>query len=225
MIRFLFIVYVFLGFSSLSAQSIQLTRMMPSVVQNGVVAALGFAGGLNSPQFSAIDFNRDGLNDLFLFDRVGDVPMALLRQADGTFRLAQEQLAHFPVLESWVLLRDYNNDGVMDIFTYNSFVASGVKVFRGYYATDGLIHFERFNFDNELNIIFVPTANGQQTQLYVSDIDYPAISDADCDGDLDIVAGNLGFNYKFHASYDKPFHIYTNDFDYNGTEDIFLAKY
>ena len=51
------------------------------------------------------------------------------------------------------------------------------------------------------------------------------VTDIDNDGDQDIVAGNLGLNYKYHASKEKPFHIYTDDFDFNGTEDIVLAKY
>jgi len=51
------------------------------------------------------------------------------------------------------------------------------------------------------------------------------VVDIDDDGDKDIVAGNLGLNSKFHATNDKPFHIYTSDFDYNGTADVILAKY
>ena len=35
----------------------------------------------------------------------------------------------------------------------------------------------------------------------------------------------MGLNYKLHASKEKPLHIYTNDFDNNGIEDIVLAKY
>jgi hypothetical protein len=49
--------------------------------------------------------------------------------------------------------------------------------------------------------------------------------DIDGDGDLDLIAGNLGENYKFQASIEKPFEVYAKDFDGNGTNDIFLAKH
>lgn len=49
--------------------------------------------------------------------------------------------------------------------------------------------------------------------------------DIDGDGDLDYIAGNLGLNYKFHASEEKPFHVYCDDFDENGSYDVVLAKY
>jgi hypothetical protein len=49
--------------------------------------------------------------------------------------------------------------------------------------------------------------------------------DIDGDGDIDLLAGNLGENYKFKASEEKPFMVYAKDFDGNGTNDIFLARY
>jgi hypothetical protein len=49
--------------------------------------------------------------------------------------------------------------------------------------------------------------------------------DLDGDGDLDLIAGNLGENYKFKASMEKPFQVYAKDFDGNGTNDVFLARY
>lgn len=49
-------------------------------------------------------------------------------------------------------------------------------------------------------------------------------SDIDMDGDQDLLVGNLGENYKFKASAEKPFEVYAKDFDGNGTNDIFLAR-
>jgi enediyne biosynthesis protein E4 len=40
-----------------------------------------------------------------------------------------------------------------------------------------------------------------------------------------LIAGNIGENYKFKASKEKPFQVFAKDFDSNGTNDIFLARY
>lgn len=45
------------------------------------------------------------------------------------------------------------------------------------------------------------------------------------DGRPDFLFGNIGRNVKFKASNKKPFHIYTNDFDNTGDEDIVLSYY
>lgn len=50
-----------------------------------------------------------------------------------------------------------------------------------------------------------------------------AAHDLDNDGDTDLIAGNLGLNYKYKATPEAPFHLYLNDFDQNSTNDIVLG--
>jgi hypothetical protein len=179
----------------LAAGTQTLERLSIDFIINGTQLPNPLTGGLNSPQFSAVDLNNNGILDLHVFDRVGDQHLTFLN--DGTpgvasYTYAPEYADNFPPVKNWMLLRDFNGDGVMDIFSYSTVPGiDGVAVFTGFYE-NGRIAFEQFDFNAPYDIIFFPLPNGASTQLYVSTIDYPAVDDMDCDGDLDILTFNIG---------------------------------
>ena len=51
-----------------------------------------------------------------------------------------------------------------------------------------------------------------------------ATADLDNDGDMDIIVGNVGKNFKQKASPEHPLYLYYSDYDGNGTLDCVLAK-
>jgi hypothetical protein len=50
-----------------------------------------------------------------------------------------------------------------------------------------------------------------------------ACADIDQDGDMDLIGGNLGLNYKYKASASGPFKIYSKDLNEDGKNDIVLG--
>jgi hypothetical protein len=176
------------------AQDFQLINAPVEV--NGVELANAWAGGMNCPQPSAVDLNNDGTPDLYLFDRVGDIHLTFLKQAAG-YVFAPEYATNFPKVENWVLLRDYDGDGIGDLFAYPTEQLPGIMVYKGYYDTNNRLAFQRVHFDNFLgvDVLTFPLQGGGEAQIYVSNVDYPAVDDMDCDGDLDILTFNSAGGY------------------------------
>ncbi|MEZ4994702.1 MAG: T9SS type A sorting domain-containing protein [Saprospiraceae bacterium] len=183
------------GLTVLSGQ--QLERLEIDFQESDRSLLFPLAGGLNSPQFSAVDLDNDGRMDLHVFDRVGNKQLTFLNNGstiEFPYTYAPAYIQSFPDITNWMLLRDYNGDGIMDIFAYGDQVFDAVMVFTGYYEA-GQIHFRRFTFNAPKNVIYTSLPGGNKTQLYVSMIDYPAVDDVDCDGDLDILTFNLVGGY------------------------------
>jgi hypothetical protein len=155
-------------------------------------------GGMNAPMLSEADFDRNGRQDVFAFDRIGNVRMAFLSNATTPKSpvFNPQFTSKIPDLNDWALMRDFDGDGAADIFTYNDGPVSGIRIFKGKYVGDTL-NFNRMNFAFPSNILSYPSATGFKLNLYVNSVDIPAIDDIDGDGDLDILAFEVGGGHVF----------------------------
>lgn len=172
-----------------------LSRDYPVVSTGEEDFAFAWEGGLNAPQPAKADWDGDGLDDLFIFDRMGDIPLLFRALEDGSYEPAAELLEHWPAgIINWVVLRDYNQDGAADIFAYSdTTLADGILVYKGVRRQDGLLEFERQTWDADpLPLLYFPLQNGTRANIYVSEADYPEVADVDCDGDFDILTFNIG---------------------------------
>jgi len=140
-----------------------------------------WAGGMNGCQFSTIDLNQDGIQDLFVFDRYGSGILTFLNNGSTTadpWTVTADYNSKFPPLFDWVRLADYNCDGKQDIFTYG---IGGIKVYLNVSTPSAGLKFKLIT--GQLQSLQYNNYQG----IYISSVDYPAISDIDNDGDLDIL--------------------------------------
>jgi hypothetical protein len=156
---------------------------------------LAWAGGLNYAQFSNIDLNFDGKQDLFVFDRTGNRHLCFLYDGptgSTKYRYAWQYESAFPAMSNWALLYDYNCDNLPDIFTYTP---GGIRVYRNTSTAGNL------SFVLQVDLI-KSNQLGNFVNLYVSSVDLPGLEDIDEDGDLDILTfGVFGTSIEYHRNY------------------------
>ena len=189
----------------MSAQTPQMfERFNPPLRVNGIDLAYPFAGGLNAPQWSVADLDHNLLQDIVLFDRVGNVVLTFINEGttgSPNYVFRQEYASNFPVgLIDWMLMRDFDQDGAMDIFCAAFSQASQeIQVFKGYYDGYGLKFAPHlFTYPPSCSscnplYIFYPDENPAFWNNFpINRGDIPSIDDIDGDGDLDIVAFSAG---------------------------------
>jgi hypothetical protein len=155
-----------------------------------------WAGGLNSCQFGETDMNFDGWKDLFVFDRTGNRVLCFINNGipgQVSYTCSPEYTTRFPELYDWAILIDYDADGKEDIFTYSPGFA-GIKVYRNTSATE-------LHFDLVVYPYLKSLQGGGYVNIFVTYADYPALSDVDYDGDLDILTfWGLGSFVNYHQN-------------------------
>ena len=184
------------------AQSFEQVLNVPLSI-DGNVLEHAWIGGLNHPQFSAVDLNNDGIKDLFIFDKYSGKKLTFLNggavgMVDYTY--APEYESRFPSITDWALMRDYNNDGIDDLFVYG---VPGVRLYTASYDASNKIQFTLLKKNLEY-IVGIDT-----NEIYVSTIDLPGIGDVNGDGDLDILTFDiLGAYINYYENLSQE--IYSN---------------
>ena len=161
---------------------------------------------------ASLDFNQDGYLDIIVGNRIKPQnyprfsPSIVYQNNAGTLKDVTSEI--IPDLENFgmvndILITDFNGDDKEDLIAVGEW--TNIGFFKNEGGTFSLL--EDYTFDNEKGWWYTVKE-----------------TDVNNDGMPDYLVGNVGQNLKFHASKEKPFKIYANDFDDNGTPDIVLSK-
>ena len=157
------------------------TRATWPVIHSGDTLPHPWVGGLTAPQWSPIDADLDGDDDLFAFDRDGSRILLFERQG-SELTIRWDWTENWPVMQDWCLLRDYNCDGKPDIFTSHQ---NGIRVYTNITGPGTGPIFD----PNPMSLMasFDFGAGASDLPVICLGMDLPAIHDNDDDGDLDII--------------------------------------
>jgi enediyne biosynthesis protein E4 len=159
----------------------------------------------------AADFNGDGFVDLFMGARsitseYGETPNSYLMQNDGKGHFSDVTAQWSKDLGKIGLVKnatwaDLNKDGQQDLIVATEW--------------DGIYAFYKEN--TTFRTAKITDKKGWWN--FVLPFDF------DGDGDLDILAGNLGQNTRLQTSDNEPVRMYYSDFDDNGQKEQILTYY
>ncbi len=157
------------------------------------------------------DFNGDGNIDLFIGGRAvpweyGTIPQSYLLQNDGSGKFTDVTDQYSSELSKVGFVRhaawcDLDADGDKDLVLALEW--------------DGIVAFE--NQGKKFKKKYLTEKKGWWNFTLPADIDG--------DGDLDLIAGNLGWNNQLKATEEHPVRLYYYDFDGNGKKEQVLTYY
>jgi hypothetical protein len=152
-----------------------------------------WAGGLNFSQFSAVDLDLDGKDDLFVLDRTGFRISTFLNVGgpnETRYKHAPQYVNALPEITGWAILRDYNCDGMADLFTYGAGPSGGIDLYENTSSIPNGLQFQLVAHLLKANM--TPNSTNIYDDIKITAVDIPAIRDVDNDNDLDILTFDVG---------------------------------
>lgn len=168
---------MFVGFQSHGQDFQQVTEV--KIFDGGNQLKNAWSGGLNAPQFCEADFNGDGSMDLLVYDKDGNRKQVFIHINGANYLYQPEYSKDLPAINSWVVMNDYNCDGIQDFITHGT---GSPKLFQGFYE-DGRL---KFSLDHE--VIYYESSSGFALNLYSVSSHRPIMEDVNGDGDLDVIS-------------------------------------
>ncbi|MCW5908452.1 MAG: T9SS type A sorting domain-containing protein [Chitinophagales bacterium] len=200
--RLIFLLPALFVVSGLQAQSPKYRVVSVPVAKGNKQLKFPWTGGMNAPQFSSCELNNDGIPDLFVFDRVGNKVLTYINLGNGsdtTFQYAPQYENLFPSdLEHWALIRDYNKDGIPDIFTRAVFFDGNPYV--GTRVLKGKIENGHLAFDVVRPVLYYRDGSFD-VNIWTNVDDIPVFTDVNRDGDIDILTfGIFGSTVEYYEN-------------------------
>ncbi len=195
-----FLLYILIFFSAVIANAQQLyfspATSIPLRDMSGNLQQNAWAGGINSPIWSAIDLNGDGLKDLYMYDKSNNRVCTFLNDGSAgihAYHYAPEYVSRFPkvIADGWGMCYDYNCDGKEDFFALDS-LRNGIEVWRNDFTIPTGLQFTKVSEE-----LLEDWSGPAPINIYATSINIPTFSDVDNDGDLDIITSNNPSDGKF----------------------------
>ncbi|MFN8308801.1 MAG: T9SS type A sorting domain-containing protein [Chitinophagales bacterium] len=166
------------------------------VTKGGDTLRNAWTGGMNAPIFSSIDWNGDGIQDLVAYDKFGWRPIPFLNNGSGTsmpYTFAPEYTRFMPPLRDWMLFRDFNGDGVADIFSLET--NNSIGCYKGQRLGK---QWSFTKYKPQLRY----TDGSFFDRIWTFFNDMPAVVDVDRDGDLDLLVFSIsgGTNIEYYQN-------------------------
>jgi hypothetical protein len=184
----LILILILLSYTSFAQMTLNRDTSL-IISENGSIFSSALAGGINAGQFSNIDLNLDGIMDLVVFDKSGNKISPFIND-NGNYIYTPKYRDNFPKVHDWMLLADYNCDGKNDIYTYSS---GGMAIYKN-------TSINNLSFSLVTSLV-LSDYGANNINIYISQVDIPAISDIDYDGDLDILTFSItGGFVEYHKN-------------------------
>ncbi|HOS48520.1 MAG TPA: T9SS type A sorting domain-containing protein [Bacteroidia bacterium] len=163
----------------------------------GQALANAWAGGLNGAVFAEMDLNGDNIMDIIAYcsasNRIAPfINLGIYKKSSYVY--SPEYISRFPSnLEGWIRTYDYDSDGDLDLFSYEN---AGINCYRNDFNSLTGLHFSFVT--NQLMTHY----GTFPTNIYVSRVNVPALSDVDNDGDMDVLAFSISGSWvEYHKNY------------------------